>query len=398
MLVILAKLGSPEMVGQFALGLAITAPIIIFANLSLRAVQATDAKQAYHFGDYLGLRVVTSFLALVLISGIGWVAGYRQETAWIIFFIGLAKAVEAISDVFYGLFQQHERMDRIAWSMMMKGLLSLVALAIGVYVTNSVLGGVVGLTLMWIVILVGYDVRNGFWIFETRDALREQGRRAAELRPQWDISVMHSLIWLTMPLGVATMLVSLNANIPRYFIERYWGQRELGLFTAMAYLTVAGGTVVNALGQSAAPRLARFYATGNRSAFSKLLLKLVMIGALLGGISLLVVLFGGRPILTILYKAEYTIHIDVFIWLTIAAAVSYVGSFLGYGMTASRYFRVQPAIFALSVALSCICCFLLVPRFGLLGAAWTILLTSCFQAVAALASNAHAIYRLYGKT
>ena len=63
MLIILAKLGSAEMVGQFALGLAITAPIIMFADLNLRHVQATDAQEEYHFRDYLGLRLITTSLA-----------------------------------------------------------------------------------------------------------------------------------------------------------------------------------------------------------------------------------------------------------------------------------------------------------------------------------------------
>src|SRR2546425_157717 len=44
MLIVLARLGSPTMLGQFALGLAVTTPVIIFANLQLRAVQTTDAK------------------------------------------------------------------------------------------------------------------------------------------------------------------------------------------------------------------------------------------------------------------------------------------------------------------------------------------------------------------
>jgi O-antigen/teichoic acid export membrane protein len=47
MLVVLAKLGSPEMVGQFMRGLAVTAPIILFSNLQLRQIQTTDVKQHY---------------------------------------------------------------------------------------------------------------------------------------------------------------------------------------------------------------------------------------------------------------------------------------------------------------------------------------------------------------
>lgn len=66
MLVVIAKLGSPEMVGQFTLGLAVTAPVMLFTSLHLRAVQATDAKQQYIFGDYLGLRLISTGLALAI--------------------------------------------------------------------------------------------------------------------------------------------------------------------------------------------------------------------------------------------------------------------------------------------------------------------------------------------
>src|SRR5690349_21224091 len=57
MLVVLAKLGSPEIVGQFALALAVTAPVFMFTNLQTRGVQATDARKEYAFGDYLALRL-----------------------------------------------------------------------------------------------------------------------------------------------------------------------------------------------------------------------------------------------------------------------------------------------------------------------------------------------------
>ena len=40
MLVALAKFGSPELVGRFALALAVTAPVYMLTNLQLRAVEA----------------------------------------------------------------------------------------------------------------------------------------------------------------------------------------------------------------------------------------------------------------------------------------------------------------------------------------------------------------------
>jgi O-antigen/teichoic acid export membrane protein len=56
-LVLLAKTGSPELVGRYALAVAIATPVITFATFQLRSVQVTDIREQHSFGDYLGFRV-----------------------------------------------------------------------------------------------------------------------------------------------------------------------------------------------------------------------------------------------------------------------------------------------------------------------------------------------------
>ena len=87
-----------------------------------------------------------------------------------------------------------------------------------------------------------------------------------------------ALTLLALPVGVVTAIGSLDINIPRYFIEHDIGARDLGIFAALAYPLVAGTTVVNALGQSAAPRLARYYADRDYPAFASLLRKMLSFG------------------------------------------------------------------------------------------------------------------------
>jgi len=395
MLTALAKLGTPQMVGQFALGLAITAPVILFASLQLQTVQATDARGQYQFPDYLALRLITTMLAVVVISGIVYVAGYPLETTLVILLVGLAKAFEAISDVFYGLFLRHERMERMAWSMIIKGLLSLAALTLGVYLTGSVVWGVVGMALAWALVLFGYDIRSGVWVLnhfsETRDSPGPERGSASKLRPRWAADRLASLVWLTLPLGFVIALISLEASIPRYFVEYYMGARELGIFAPMVYIIVAGTTVVQALGRSTSPRLARYYAEGDISRFRSLLLKAVGVGALLGVVGVLAASFAGREILTILYAPEYAEDTDVFLWLMVAAGLGYVASFLGYGMTAARYLRVQVPLFALVVCSVALTCWLLVPTAGLQGAAMAIIIGGVVQLGGSLAIIAHAL-------
>ena len=363
MLVVLAKFGSPEIVGQFALGLAVTAPVIMLTNLQLRSIQATDARQEYRFGDYLGLRLAVTPLAMLIIAAITLVSGYGWRVSLVVLLIGVAKVFESISDVFYGLLQRHERMDRIAKSMMLKGPLSLLALAATIVLTHSILWGAAALAAAWALLLVVYDIPNGAVV------LAAAGDRAS-LRPVWDRRRLATLTWLALPLGIVMMLGSLVTNVPRYFIERLAGTHDLGIFAAMAYIVVAGTTVVDALGQAVSPRLATRYAAGEVGAFRTLVLRVLGISAALGAVGVLLSVTVGRPVLSLLYRPEYAAHLDVFIWIIAAAGIGYLASVFGYAMTAARYFTIQVPIYAVSLVAVTAACALLIPRHGILGAAW----------------------------
>jgi O-antigen/teichoic acid export membrane protein len=367
MLVVLAKLGSPEVVGQFALGLAITAPIIMLTNLQLRAVQATDAQRAYPFGDYLSLRLAMTPLALLVIAGVTSVSGYGWQTSLVILTLGLAKVFESISDVFYGLLQQHEQMDRIARSMMVKGPLSLIALAAAVALTGTIVWGAAALAAVWALRLFTYDIPSGAAVLRAAHAADDE---MESMRPTWQWRRLARLMWLALPLGCVMMLGSLVTNIPRYFIERFQGTHELGIFAAMAYIVVAGTTVVDALGQAVSPRLSRQYAAGEIGAFRVLVAKVLGISALLGAVGVLLSLLVGRQALILLYRPEYAQHLDVFIWIIVAAGLGYLASVFGYAMTAARLFTIQVPIYLASIVAVTVGCAVLVPGHGLLGAAW----------------------------
>ena len=395
MLVVLAKLGSPEMVGQFTLGLAVTAPIILLSNLQLRQIQATDVDGKYQFGDYFGLRLICTGVALLAIAIITLTAGYRWETSLAILTIGFAKALESITDVFHGLFQYHERMDRIAISLMIKGPLSLLLLGIGTWLTGNVLGGTIGLATIWAIVLIFYDIPRGIAIIQasapTGTITPDRNHR---LQPRFNIAALRSLFQLSLPLGLVMMLISLNANIPRYFIQHYLGEHELGIFSALSYLMVAGNIVVSALGQSASPRLARYYTAGSSKDFTNLLLKTLLIGALLGGLSILMAAMAGREVLSLLYRPEYAAQGYLFILLMVSAGIGYVSSFLGYAMTAAQYFRVQMPLCIVTTGVSAICCFWLVPTQGLIGAAIALIVSAVVQIGFSLAIIFHVFQKI----
>lgn len=392
MLVVLAKLGTPETVGQFALGLAVTAPVIMLANLGLRSVQATDARQIYTFGHYLGLRLVSVILALIVIILIAAFPNYPTSTALVVITIGLAKVCEAISNIYYGLFQQHERMDRVALSKIIKGLTSLVALGLGMWLTGEVFWATVGLAATWAALLLMFDMRSGRWILERRYGEHTSDGKS-RLRPNFDIQHLLTLAWMALPLGIVLMLISLNTNIPRYFIEHQLGAHELGIYAALAYLIVAGNMIIDALGQSASPRLARYYAAGQRKKYQELILKLNGMALGIGILAVLGTLMLGQQIVTLLYDAEYT-QPGLLVLLMVVATVSYVAAFLGHGVTAARYFRVQLPILIGTVASTTIASSLLIPHWGLHGAALALLIGTCVRCIGYAGVLVYAIQRI----
>jgi O-antigen/teichoic acid export membrane protein len=397
MLVALAKLGSPMMVGQFALGLAVTAPVIMFASLQLRVVQATDASREYLFGDYLGLRLFCLGLALAVICGILALSHRPVETTLVILIIGVAKLLESVSDVFYGLLQQRERMDRIGISLIIKGIVSLAALCIGIKLTGSIIWGSVSLAAVWALVLICYDIPSGALMLKARSIEiipRDLFRGRKALLPRFEPKTMLKLAWLSLPLGVVLMLISLNTNIPRYFIEHFAGIRELGIFAAMAYLMIAGTTIVGALGQSATPRLARHYADGDIKAYRTLLMKLVCMGAAIGLVGLTVAATAGHWILTAIYKPEYASRADVFLLTAVASAICCVHALLGYGITAARYFKIQAPLLALVSTATAAACLVLIPRHGLRGAAMALIIGATIQAMGNGAATIHALSKL----
>ncbi|MDD9266226.1 oligosaccharide flippase family protein [Paenibacillus sp. GCM10023248] len=366
LLMSMAKIGTAHMVGEFSLGLAVTAPIFMLSNLQLSGILATDAKSSQSFENYLGLRMCTTLIALVIIIFLVLLGRYQFETSLIIILIGIAKGSESISDVIFGLLQKNEKMERVAISLMLKGILSLVVLCILLWTTNNLVLGIVGYVISSITVLLLYDIS----VF-----------RQYKIKLVFDLSKLWSLVRVCLPLGFVMMLVSLNANIPRYFIEHYIGIESVGYFAALSYIMIAGNTVISALGQSVSPRLARYYSILNMKGFKKLLFLLVVIGFIVGAIGWVISLLFSKEILTLLYKPNYAEYTSVFILIMFGAWASYIASFLGYGMTATRKFKIQPLLFIIVTIVCTISNAVLIPFKGLEGASYAMIITNLTQLV-----------------
>ncbi|MFO0916755.1 MAG: hypothetical protein U0872_00365 [Planctomycetaceae bacterium] len=379
-----ARLSTSDQLGQFVLALAITAPILAFFLLQMRVVQATDARRDYEFGHYLGLRI----LAMAGAFAVTWFVclGLRLEssTTLIVLVVALSACADGLSDAAYGLLQQREQLEHIARSLMIRGVLSVTAIGIGLYLTGQPVIALSAGVFVRLLILAGFDLPN------------VKGVMCAEQQswhPRWDWSRLFSLAKLALPLGMVMMLLVLNNNIPRYYVEEHLDPSALGIFGAISYLAVAGQMVVGALGESVASRLARAFAQRDTAGFLRLYLRLSGLGAAIGVAGIIVAAVAGYPILWVMYGPEFAAESGLLVWIMSAAAVGYVASFSGYAITAARYFRSQIPLFAVVAAANACASSWLVPRLGLQGAALALLIATVVQLLGTLLILGHALMK-----
>ncbi|QRK09322.1 lipopolysaccharide biosynthesis protein [Archangium violaceum] len=369
-LVACARLGTMELLGEFALGLAITAPVMLLARMNLRTLQATDARCAYGFEHYLGLMVLNVLGGVLLCCAIGWVVGYSARSSLVITLLALAKGFEALSEVFYGALQKAERMGLIARSIIAKSALSVVLVVLALLSTRSAAAAAAALGFAWAIVLFLFDThayRRVFggerpWSLLWRTSWRDQGVR------------LKSLLGLAYALGITALLSSLRPNVPRYMLEAHFGQAELGMFAALAYFTALGGRVVHALGQAVSPRLGRYHAAGEQRRYGRALAGFTGGAALVGVCAIAGAVLFGQWALTLFYGAAYARNLELFVWLMVAAALEYVCVSLQFGLTAARELKAQALMLTASVVVVALGSAWWVPTVGTVGAAWALAL------------------------
>lgn len=361
---VLAKLGSPVLIGEYALAMALVNPVFTFTNLDLSAIQATDARHRYAFSDFVLLRLLSCCIALMLVVALvsSLHSGRTIHALALVRILGLT--ADSLCNICGALQQKHERMDRVGVSLLLRALLSVALFTVIFRHTHSIVAASAALPVVSMLVLLGWDLPMVRRVLQHAPLLAWHGQR------------LRSLALFSLPLGVIVTLISLYVNIPRYALMRYAGSAELGIFASLSYVVAAVTLIVNGLSQSVLPRLARLYAEGDVDRFRSLMLRLCAIGALLGLGCLAFAALFGHPVLTIIYRPEYATHVNVLLVMAATTGIAAVATFVGCGITAAHFFRFQVWTMLAAVLTSALASLLLVPRYHAMGAAIALLIST----------------------
>jgi O-antigen/teichoic acid export membrane protein len=361
MLMAIAKLGSPVLVGRFALAQAITAPVILFSQMQLRQVQVTDVSASARFADYFWTRVACTVLAVAAI--LAFVSATRLDgaTAVVVALVAVAKGFESVSDIAYGKLQSRERMDLVAYSLVAKGVLSLATLTLLLWLTGSLEWAVAGLAGVWGLLLFAYDLPVRARLGGEADPV------LARLRP----AVMKRLALTALPLAAFSGLTALSGNLPRYFLEAMHGNEAVAIYSVAAAPLMLAALLSGSMTQAALPRAAQLFQSRQLGALRRLTLRLTLLqlaagAALVAGLAL----FGG-PLVSLLFTPEYRPAVPVMVTLAAGIAVAALATHGSMVLMAGRRFGLQLVNIVVAVVVQVPLCYLLIRPLGAEGAGWS---------------------------
>lgn len=355
-LLVVARLGTPVLVGQLAMALAVAAPIALLVSLQLRSAQATDVGEAWDFADYLAVRVVGT--AILVVATLAIAAVMRLDPA-VALAVAAMKGAEGLSDVVYGRLQREERFDVAGRSQVLRGVLAVAGVGVGLSAGLGLAGGVALVAGSWLLVFWRRDLAA----LPASAWTSARGDRAARRR---------ALVRASLPLGLAACAGSVAAGVPRYLLYGFADTATVGYYAALAYVVVLGALLASALGQAICPLLARSWAEGTAAARRRFVGTTVATATLVAAASALVVGLAaqhGGALLGRLYGDAYAAHATAFTWLVVAGGLGAVASLLNYALTATRRFGRVLGVQLAAGAATLVAGLVRIPADGLVGAA-----------------------------
>lgn len=340
-LLVFIKLYSVEDVGVFVYAGAFTSPLMLALEMQLRNFYITDHDKQIKLNDYITFRIITNIIGVVALAITAYYV--KPEFFMVILIVALIKVFESQLDLIYGVYQKENRLDYVAYSRIIRGLIAIVTVTIVSFVFKNLMYSLTAYFFSWFILYFFYERKQ---VVVRGYVLSNQLQLVKPKKEQMKI-----LLFLCAPMFISIFIDKYYLNYPRVIVEKLLGVKMLGIFGSLLYFKSLGGQFITSLAQSAIPKLSNYVKIKNIKPFNKLLFKMVFIGMSIGLILSALAYIGGKPLLTLLYKKEYADYANVLSVILLGTTVTFSYIFIATALTCIRkqWVKLPIAIISFSI-------------------------------------------------
>lgn len=350
--------------GLFTLGFANAMLLQHVGSFDSRSHQCADAKKRFCFSDYFTFRLFTCLLMVMVAATFVFFNRYTFDRALVTYLLVSFCVFTNISDIFQGLAQKNERLDISGQSMSLRTIFGIVLFTVILAITRSLYFAIVGLIVAQIMIILLFDIPKTYRFS----------------RPQINLNFGHLKILLieTFPLFLSLFLQAYIYNIPKYAIDLYLSMEAQAiygiLFMPASIVTLCGSFIFR-------PILTKLSLLWEEKKYKQVTSMCMHRIFALIGITLFVTFLGymvGTPVLSILYAMDVSKYKLALAIVLLGGGFTGVTTLLYFMATAVHKQYKMFLCYFLSFIVSILVAFPMVKNLGIIGAAWSYLISSLF--------------------
>lgn len=371
LMMIITRITGEKDGGIFALAFAAAQLMFTIGGFEMRVYQSTDVNEVFKFKHYLTSRIITCSIMLISTFVYTFAKGWTGTTAIVVILMSLYKLIEALSDVFQGLFQQHERLDLAGKSLALRVITSIIAFALTLYLSKNLVLASLLSVIISIICFIIYDLRCA--------------RIFTNIEIDFNINILKKLFITCLPLFITAFLIISVYNSPKISIDKYMNYESQAYFNIL----FMPASVINLLNIVFRPLLTTMAIHWNNNNIKKFLSVIIFIVSGLVGLTFITIIGGyilGIPVLSIMYSCDLSMYKKELIIILIGGGFCALSNILSNIITIMRQQRKLVYAYIVTWASSFIISNKLVESYGIYGASisYLILMIVFFLLILAL--------------
>ncbi|EHI69348.1 lipopolysaccharide biosynthesis protein [Streptococcus ictaluri] len=373
LLMVVTRFLSPIDSDIYAFAYSFANMMVVVALFQVRNYQATDIDEKYSFSQYLMARLVTCLIMLLISIAYLTVTKTDAYKSYVILLVCFYRLTDAFSDLYQGMFQQHERLDIAGKSLTFRNSFIFLIYTLSILYFKDLVLALEIVCLFSATFVLFYDIRKSkqFHYLDIKEVFHTKTFKASI-----------NLLKESFPLFLNGFLIIYIYTQPKYSIEimTNLGKIPLGSQTIFNILFMPA-FVMNLMMLFFRPHITQMAIAllkGQLKLFSQIQVRLFTYLALFGCLVLIGSAFLGLPFLSILYATDLKEYWLAFMFIMLGGAIGSFATAIDNILTAMRkqQYLVIPYLggFLFSLTLTNP----LVASYNILGAALSFILTMLF--------------------
>lgn len=308
--------------GIFTIAFSTACILYIIGLYAGRIYQVTESDKNISNKDFIVHKVITTILMIILIILFCIIKGYKPFKMFVFILLTIYKALEAFSDVYYGILQKNDKLDKVGKSLVLKSIISIILFVVIDKLTKNMTISILTMITASILILIFYDIKNSIEYIDINSKVDKR-----------HILKIFKYGFYTFAISFLGMYI---LNAPKYAIDNYLQDNYQTIFGIIVMPATVIGLVAQLLIHPYLNNILELYNKKDKKGLNKIITKLAICITGVGIISSFLAYFLGPEVLGIIYGIDLNLYRVQLLLIIIASTLYTIGVIYSSVLTTIR--------------------------------------------------------------